>query len=244
MPPTGNGSEGGRAATAERHRFLRRGPHPHPPLLGRTVYPGGDPPPGAPPDLLFVMAWYSLTYRLGLFRLGEYGEGFPHLRGITRDTLERIARESFEQSLRHDLFPAAKEMVERQRAAGRRVMLATSSLDFIVQPLAEFLRVDGVLATELEFEAGKCTGHIHGLPAFRGGKMERVLSFLASEGVRAEDCSFYSDSIYDLPLLESVGGPVAVNPDVRLRRVARRRGWRIMAMRAALPGRPPAGGRR
>jgi len=197
-----------------------------------------------PRHLLFVMAWYSLTYRLGLFRPGEYGEGFPLLRGISRDTLERIARESFEQSLRHDLFPEARETVERLRAAGRRVMLATSSLDFIVQPLAEFLRVDGVLATELEFEAGSCTGRIRGLPMFRGGKMARVLSLLASEGIRAEDCSFYSDSIYDLPLLESVGNPVAVNPDVRLRLVARRRGWRIMAMTAALPGRSPAGGRR
>ncbi len=197
-----------------------------------------------PRHLLFVLAWYSLLYRLGLFQPAEYGEGFPHLRGISRDTLERIARESFERSLRHDLFPAAREIVERQRAAGRRVMLATSSLDFIVQPLAEHLLVDGVLATELEFEAGRCTGRIRGLPMFRGGKMERVLSFLASEGVRAQDCSFYSDSIYDLPLLESVGNPVAVNPDVSLRRVARRRGWRIMAMTAALPGRPPAGGRR
>ena len=196
-----------------------------------------------PRYLLFIMAWYSLTYRLGLFKPGEYGEGFPHLRGISRDTLERIARESFEESLRFDLFPGAKEAVERRRAAGRRVVLATSSLDFIVRPLAEFLGVDGVLATELEFKEGICTGRIRGLPMFRGGKMERVLSFLASEGVRAQDCSFYSDSIYDLPLLEVVGDPVAVNPDLRLRRVARRRGWRIMAMRAALPGRPPAGGR-
>jgi HAD superfamily hydrolase (TIGR01490 family) len=196
-----------------------------------------------PRHLLLVMAWYSLTYRLGLFRPGEYGEGFAHLKGITQVALERIARESFERSLRHDLYPGAREMVERQRAAGRRVMLATSSLDFIVRPLAEFLRVDGVLATELEFDAGSCTGRTRGLPMFRAVKRERVLSFLASEGIRAENCSFYSDSIYDLPLLEAVGTPVAVNPDVRLRRVARRRGWRIMAMRAALPGRPPAGGR-
>ncbi len=196
-----------------------------------------------PRHLLLVMAWYSLTYRLGLFRPGEYGEGFAHLKGITRDTLERIARESFEHSLRYDLYPEAREVVESQRAAGRRVILATSSLDFIVRPIAEFLGVDGVLATELEFAAGSCTGRIRGLPMFRAEKRERVLAFLASEGIRAEDCSFYSDSIYDLPLLESVGTPVAVNPDVRLRRVARRKGWRIMAMRAALPGRPPAGGR-
>ena len=190
-----------------------------------------------PWHLLFVMLWYSMTYRLGLFRPGEYEEGFPHLRGIALETLQRIARESFEQSLRHDLFPGAVEMVESRRAAGRRVMLATSSLDFIVEPLAEFLRVNGVLATELEFEGGTCTGRFRGLPMFRRGKKERVLSFLASEGVRAEECSFYSDSIYDLPLLESVGRPVAVNPDIRLRRIARARGWPIMDLSRSRPAR-------
>jgi len=191
-----------------------------------------------PRRLLLTVAWYSLMYRLGLFRPGEREEGVPDLRGIARETLERIAEESFERSLRNDLFPGAIDLVESRQAAGRRVMLATSSLDFIVKPLAEFLRVDGVLATELEFENGTCTGRLQGVPMLGKGKKERVLSFLAAEGVRAEDCAFYSDSIYDLPLLESVGSPVAVNPDFRLRRIARRRGWKVRAMSAALPGGP------
>jgi HAD superfamily hydrolase (TIGR01490 family) len=197
-----------------------------------------------PRHLLLIVAWYSVMYRLGLFHPGEYEEGFPHLRGISRDTLERIAGESFEQKLRQDLFPEAVALVESRRAAGRRVVLATSSLDFIVQPLAEFLRVDGLLATELEFEQGTCTGRLAGVPMLGSGKKERVLAFLASEGVRAEECSFYSDSIYDLPLLESVGLPVAVNPDFRLRRIARRRGWQVREMNAALPGGRSGAGRR
>ncbi len=197
-----------------------------------------------PRRLLAVVAWYSLMYRLGLFRLGEYEEGFPHLRGISRDTLERIARESFDGALRNDLFPEAVQLLEHRRSSGRRVILATSSLDFIVKPLAEFLKVDGMLATELEFEGGTCTGRLRGIPMLGSGKKERVLSFLAAEGARPEDCSFYSDSIYDLPLLESVGRPVAVNPDFRLRRVARSRGWEVRAMSAALPGKPSRGGRR
>jgi len=197
-----------------------------------------------PRRLLLVVAWYSLMYRLGFFRLGEYEDGFPHLRGIPLETLERIARESFEGSLRQDLFPEAVRLLESRRSEGRRVILATSSLDFIVKPLAEFLAVDGVLATELEFERGTCTGRLKGVPMLGRGKKERVLSFLQAEGVRAEDCAFYSDSIYDLPLLESVGLPVAVNPDFRLRREARRRGWQVMAMSPALPGKPSRAGRR
>ena len=114
-------------------------------------------------------------------------------------------------------------------------MLATSSLDIIVEPLAQYLHVDGVLATSLEFEDGTCTGRFSGMPMFRREKKERVLSFIAGEGVSAGECSFYSDSIYDLPLLEAVGRPVAVNPDFRLRWIARRRGWPIRELSAAPP---------
>jgi HAD superfamily hydrolase (TIGR01490 family) len=189
-----------------------------------------------PRRLLLLMPWYSLTYRLGVFRPGAYERGFPSLRGVSRATLERIARESFDGALKSDLFPRAIELVKERRAGGRRVVLATSSLDLIVQPLAEFLGVDGLLATELEFLDGMCTGRFRGTPMFRRGKRERVLSFLEEQAVLPSDCSFYSDSIYDLPLLESVGNPVAVNPDFRLRRVAKNRGWPIIAMSAAPPG--------
>jgi HAD superfamily hydrolase (TIGR01490 family) len=197
-----------------------------------------------PRRLLLVLPWYSLTYRLGLFRPGAYEKGFPYMRGIARTTLEEIARESFDRALKADLFPETVELVNRLRAKGRRVILATSSLDIIVKPLAEYLHVDGLLATSLEFEGGACTGRLNGMPMFRREKKERVLSFIAGQGVPAGECSFYSDSINDLPLLEAVGTPVAVNPDFRLRRIARKRGWTIRDMSAARPAPPSPGGHR
>ncbi len=181
-----------------------------------------------PLRLLFIIPWYSLTYRLGVLRLRSYDDGFPYLRGIRRSTLEEIGRESFETRLKDDLFGSAVALLRRMRSEGRRVVLATSSLDFIVAPLAEYLDVDGLIATTLEFVDGVCTGRIVGTPMFRREKKNRVLAFLAAEGVTPGDCSFYSDSIYDLPLLEAVGRPVAVNPDPRLRRIARSRRWQIM----------------
>jgi HAD superfamily hydrolase (TIGR01490 family) len=181
-----------------------------------------------PLRLAFLIPWLSFMYRLGLFRLKKYAGGFPYLRGIKRTRLEQIARESFTTRLRGDLFPAAVTLVQDLQKAGRRVMLATSSIDFIVAPLAEHLGVSGVLATTLEFIDGSCTGRFVGTPMFRREKKDRVLAFLAAEGVSPRECSFYSDSIYDLPLLEVVGTPVAVNPDIRLRRIARRRGWSII----------------
>jgi HAD superfamily hydrolase (TIGR01490 family) len=195
-----------------------------------------------PLRLLIVLPWYSLTYRLGVFHPHAYERAFPYLRGLARTTLAHIARESFDRALKGDLFPEAVELVRSLRAGGRRVMLATSSLDIIVEPLAEFLHVDGVLATALEFEDGTCTGRLAGMPMFRREKKERVLSFIAGEGVPARECSFYSDSIFDLPLLEAVGTPVAVNPDFRLRRIAHRRGWQIREMSAARPASRTPGG--
>ena len=186
-----------------------------------------------PLRLLVIMPLYTLAYRLGVFRPRERKNGFPFLRGIARETLEKLARDSFEEGLKGDLFPEAVALVRSLKAGGRRVMLATSSLDFIVAPLAEYLSVDGVLATKLEFVDGTCTGRMLGMPMFRREKKDRVLSFLAEEAIKAEECSFYSDSIYDLPLLEAVGKPVAVNPDFRLRRIARRRGWQITELSSA-----------
>ncbi len=193
-----------------------------------------------PRRLIVLLSWYSLTYRLGLLQLREYQRGFPYMRGIPRAVLEKIAQESFDGALKDDLFPEAVDLVRKLRARGRTVMLATSSLDFIVAPLAEYLGVDGMLATALEFIDGKCTGRFLGMPTFRREKEKRVLSFLADEGVSASECSFYSDSINDLPLLQSVGEPVAVNPDFRLRRIARRRGWQIRDLSAARPARSPS----
>ena len=181
-----------------------------------------------PLRLALVIPWYSLMYRLGFFRLDVWADGFPHLRGIPRSRLEQIARESFDTRLQGDLFPAAVSLVRRLQAAGERVVLATSSLDFIVAPLAEHIGVREVLATALEFEDGICTGRFAGTPMFRREKKERVLAFLAGEEIPPSACSFYSDSIFDLPLLEAVGTPVAVNPDIRLRRVARERGWALI----------------
>ena len=182
----------------------------------------------APLRLLAIVPYYALTYRLGFFRLREYGAGFPYLSGMKKTVLESVARESFEQGLRGDVYPGAIALVEERKRLGRKLALATSSLDFIVRPLAEFLGIDLILATSLEYRDGICTGMIHGAPLFRQEKQRRVLAYIGQSGARREDCSFYSDSIYDLPLLEEVGNPVAVNPDFRLRRIAQRRNWSIM----------------
>ncbi len=119
-------------------------------------------------------------------------------------------------------------MVAELKAAGQRVVFATSSIDFVVSPLAEYLGVEAVIANSFGYIDGVCTGWITMAPVFGDEKRRRVLAFLEGEGLRAQECSFYTDSINDLFLLEAVGRPVAVNPDGRLRRIAVQRGWEIV----------------
>lgn len=181
-----------------------------------------------PLRLLFIVPYYSMTYRLGMFRLRKYADGFPYLRGLRRDVLERIAHESFEERLKDDVFPQAVALIRERQAAGRRVVLATSSVDIIVKPLADYLGVKDIIATTLEFKNAVCTGQVvGGTPLFRAEKRRHVEEFVSASGARLRDCSFYSDSIYDLPLLKEVGDPVAVNPDFRLRKHAQAQGWKI-----------------
>lgn len=168
-----------------------------------------------------------LRYWLGRLEADAPELELPLLRGLRRETLEELAESAF-LLLRSSIYPGAERLVVRLRGEGEQVVLATSSLDLIVAPLARHFGAEEVLASRLEFEGGVCTGRFQGLPLLRREKTRRVLDWLAGRGVPAADCTYYTDSIHDLSLLEAVGEPVAVNPDWRLAREARRRGWSIL----------------
>jgi putative phosphoserine phosphatase/1-acylglycerol-3-phosphate O-acyltransferase len=101
----------------------------------------------------------------------------------------------------------------------------------VVRPLADFLGVEHVVCTRIDFDDGRATGRSSNPVCFGEEKRRQALDFLAAQGVAPDDCSFYSDSIHDLPLLTAVGSPVVVNPDVRLRRYAAKRSWPILSFR-------------
>ncbi len=182
----------------------------------------------APWPLAVVLPWYGVAYRLGLLRFKGRVEMPASLRGVRRVELEALARETFERHVRGDLNPSVERLIRERLAAGRRVVLATSTLDIIVAPLAAHLGVRDVIATSLEFEGDIATGRMAGRPLIWDEKRRRVLAFIREANEDPRQCSFHADSIYDLPLLEEVGEPVAVNPDFRLRRIAERRGWPII----------------
>jgi HAD superfamily hydrolase (TIGR01490 family) len=129
------------------------------------------------------------------------------------------------------LLPKATELLDQHRAAGDTLLIITATNRFITEPIAELLDVPHLLATEPEFADGRYTGRSRGIPCFQHGKVERLSEWLDVTGHKLADSWFYSDSHNDLPLLDQVTYPVAVDPDAILAEHARQRGWPIISLR-------------
>ena len=131
------------------------------------------------------------------------------------------------------IYDEAAGLIEDHKAAGREVVIVSSSGEEVVVPIGEMLGADRVIATRMVAEDGRYTGQI-AYYAYGPTKVAAMRELAAAEGYDLDDCYAYSDSVTDLPMLEAVGHPAAVNPDRALRRAARERGWPV---RLALPRR-------
>lgn len=129
---------------------------------------------------------------------------------------------------------AARTLVNRHLQEAELVAIITATNSFITAPIARAFGVQHLIATEPEQINGRFTGEVAGTPCFREGKITRLEQFLAHHGTRL-DCltssRFYSDSLNDLPLLQKVQQPVAVDPDPTLRAHALAHGWPIISLR-------------
>lgn len=131
------------------------------------------------------------------------------------------------------VLPAARALLEQHRRAGDTCVLVTATNAFVTAPIAALFGIAHLIATEPEMIAGRYTGAVVGEPAFRAGKVRRVEQWLRGRPETWTGSAFYSDSINDLPLLERVDHPVAVDPDPQLAAVAAARGWRCLSLREA-----------
>ncbi len=120
------------------------------------------------------------------------------------------------------------DRLARHRARGATLVLVTATNSYVTAPIAERLGIAHLIATIPEERDGVFTGGVSGVPCFREGKLQRVRSWIADHGLSLADSTFYSDSHNDLPLLEAVTYPVAVDPDPALLATARSRAWDIL----------------
>jgi HAD superfamily hydrolase (TIGR01490 family) len=129
------------------------------------------------------------------------------------------------------VLPAARELVERHRTRGDTPVIITATNRFVTGPIAARFGIEHLIATEVEMDGERYTGRSFGIPCFQGGKVERLKQWLGEQAGDLEGSWFYSDSHNDLPLLERVANPVAVDPDDTLARQARARGWPVITLR-------------
>lgn len=128
------------------------------------------------------------------------------------------------------ITPAARALVTRHRDQGDTLVIITSTNDFIAAPIAAEFGVPHLIASQAELRAGRYTGRVVGVPCYRHGKVERLRAWMRERGESLVDSWCYSDSHNDLPLLELVAHPVAVNPDEILRERAESLGWPILTL--------------
>jgi HAD superfamily hydrolase (TIGR01490 family) len=139
--------------------------------------------------------------------------------------LREDAWELFSWLLLTKAFPAGIRRVREHRAAGHRTVLVTGALDFVIEPLRPLF--DDVVCASLGEAGGRLTGELVHAPPTGEARAMLLAAYADAEGVSLAESVAYADSASDLPLLEAVGHPVAVNPEVKLAAIARRRGWHV-----------------
>jgi HAD superfamily hydrolase (TIGR01490 family) len=176
-------------------------------------------------------AYAQFVYLLGgadhdqMERMREYisamcaGWDVATVKAIVADTLEHIVRPM--------IHTEAVELIAQHHAAGREVVIVSSSGAEVVEPIGAMLGADKVIATRMVVADGKYTGEIADY-AYGPNKVTAIEALAAAEGYDLSTSYGYSDSITDEPLLAAVGHPFAVNPDKALRRIAVERGWPVL----------------
>jgi HAD superfamily hydrolase (TIGR01490 family) len=178
---------------------------------------------------------YYAQYAAGTLDIHEYlGFALRPLAAHGPEDLGRWHADFMRSRILPMVSPDARSLVRGHLENGDLCAIITATNSFVTAPIAREFGVPHLIATEPESCAGRFTGRVAGIPCFREGKVFRLDEWLAGQGRRLADfatSSFYSDSHNDLPLLERVTRPVAVDPDEQLKAEAVRRGWELMSLR-------------
>jgi HAD superfamily hydrolase (TIGR01490 family) len=171
-------------------------------------------------------------YKAGTLNIEAYLEF--SLKPLTQHSLTELHKlhaKFMQTCIEPMMLPKAKELLEQHRAQGDFLLIITATNGFVTRPIADYLGVDDILTTDPEIINERYTGKYIGTPTFQQGKVIRLNEWLLEKQKSLDHAYFYSDSINDLPLLEKVPNPIAVDPDERLEKIAIERGWKILSLR-------------
>ena len=191
------------------------------------------------PTVVLKTAYAQLSYQLlgaSAEKMERSREALLELtRGWEAERVKRLVRETMQEVIDPLIYQEALDLFAEHRRAGRALYLVSSAGEEVVQPLAEYLGVPHVIATRMAVDDdGRYAGEIE-FYAYAEGKAEAMRAEAQRRDIDLAESYAYSDSITDLPMLEVVGTPVAVNPDKDLRAIARERGWEIRDFTRPVP---------
>jgi len=174
------------------------------------------------------VSWWSLQYTLGVLDAGAVSRAAAAtLAGVDEAAFRRECAGWVRAEVLPHVTQKARSTLERRRDEGYTCALLTSTSPYVADPVAEALDVAHVLCSRVEVRDGRFTGDIEPPLCYGPGKVERARRWAEAHGADLSRSVFYTDSVTDLPMLEAVGEQRVINPDPRLERVARRRGWAI-----------------
>lgn len=169
-----------------------------------------------------------LQYKAGVLDISAWTrQMMAEFAGQRESDLVEEAHALFERAIRPSIYPEAERIVREHQGKGHVVAIVSGATRFVVEPLAAHLGVDHMLYTGMEVEGGLFTGRVIEPVCFEEGKIYWLQQFIEKERIDLARSWFYTDSVTDVPLLDLVGHPVAVNPDPFLYRTAKRRRWPV-----------------
>lgn len=173
---------------------------------------------------------YVVRYNLGSVDLADaIRRSVATIAGQPEVEVRERAQVFYERLVRPLYRPGARTAIDAHRRAGDRLVLLTSSSNYMSEMVCRDLGIDDYVCNRFEVDAAGCyTGRAVEPLCFGAGKVQLATRHAERLGFSLADAAFYTDSVSDLPMLEAVGRPVAVHPDPRLRRVAKRRGWELV----------------
>jgi HAD superfamily hydrolase (TIGR01490 family) len=171
--------------------------------------------------------YWSALYKLAILDMESLADRLAlHYAGRSELEMLEKCRAFFRAEVATAVAPAALRAIRRHRAQGHLVAILTGSTQFVADAVAQAVGIEHAISSRVEIERGQFTGRMAHY-GFGIHKVARAEAFARDRGIDLRASWFYSDSYNDLPMLERVGRAVAINPDGRLRRHARRAGWPI-----------------
>ena len=176
----------------------------------------------------FKAAIWILFYYLGLVQKDHaLRDAVKALCEVPEDGIANRTHDFWFEEVQKTIRPGARAAIDAHRKEGHAVVMLTSSSNYMSALVLKALPLDDSLCNHLEVENGRFTGRLREPICFGEGKVIHAQQYANKCGIPLSDCWFYTDSYSDLPVLERVGTPIAVDPDPRLARIARKLGWQI-----------------